>query len=348
MNKFASFVRSYRLLSYLSLSVFTSVILLKLNLVQIEAAKAEVSQNSQPVLQIKNSNLISLQNKEKPRIAILDFDFSSISSNYWYSIFRGDSKGVSDILVNKLVKDNNFVVVERSQLEAILREQNLGLSGRVDASTAAQVGRILGVEAVVIGSITQFDLERQNSGISIPIFGGGQTKAAANVRLNIRVVDTSTAAILFTAEGKASESQSDGNISVPWFSVGASTSNEEKLLVLATEKAIDKVVLEMNANAEKLATLPKALPTVNAVVADVTGNTVIINKGKSDAYRVGMKLSIERVVKVVKDPSSGKVIRQVTSQVGVIQITDVDAGSSVGNIISGGKFKVGDIAKPVQ
>jgi curli biogenesis system outer membrane secretion channel CsgG len=74
---------------------------------------------------------------------------------------------VSDLLVDRLVKDGTFSVIERSRLDAILAEQNLGLSGRLDANTAAQVGRILGVDAVILGSVTQFDVSVRRSG------GGG-------------------------------------------------------------------------------------------------------------------------------------------------------------------------------
>ncbi|HEY9799482.1 MAG TPA: CsgG/HfaB family protein [Leptolyngbyaceae cyanobacterium] len=285
---------------------------------------------------------------EKVRIAVLDFDFSSVSNPSYLSFLPGGSKGVSEVLVNKLVKSGNFVVVERSQIDAILREQNLGDSGRVDASTAAQIGRILGVEAVIIGSVTQFDIQQRQSGGGFLGIGASTRDTDAYVKLNIRVVNTTTAEILLVAEGNGNNSQSDSQVSVFGIGGGAATSNEGRLLTLATEKAIDQVITELNTKSANLAALPKALPSVNATVADVTGNTVILNKGKSDGYRVGMKLSIERVTKQVKDPTTGKVIRNITQSLGKIELVDVDATSSVGKITSGGKFKVGDIAKPTQ
>lgn len=97
-----------------------------------------------------------------------------------------------------------------------------------------------------------------------------------------------------------------------------------------------------------MASLPKALPTVNATVADVSGGSVVLNKGQLDGYQKGMRMSIERISKTVKDPQTGTVLRQITQPVGTIEISDVDGKSSVGKIISGAKFKVGDLAKPVQ
>jgi len=83
-------------------------------------------------------------------------------------------------------------------------------------------------------------------------------------------------------------------------------------------------------------------------VADVYGNQVILNKGSSDGYRVGLILSVERVVREVKDPATGAVLRKLTEPAGQIQLTEVDQGSSVGRILSSSGFKVGDVAKPIQ
>ncbi len=83
-------------------------------------------------------------------------------------------------------------------------------------------------------------------------------------------------------------------------------------------------------------------------MADVTGNTIILNKGTVSGYRSGMKVSIERVSKEIKDPETGEIIRTLTEAVGIVELTDVDAKSSMGRIISGNNFQVGDIAKPTE
>jgi len=286
--------------------------------------------------------------KQKPRIAVLDFEYSSVADE-WRWWLDSNAKGVSDILVNKLVEDGNFRVIERSKLEAILREQNLGASGKVDSSTAAQIGRLLGVDFMVIGSVTGFNIEQDGGGVRIPRLGrvgGGKTRA--NVKLNLRVVNTTTAEILLTAEGNGSSSRGDGAINIRGYSVDSSSRKEAKLLTTATVDAINQVVEKLNKGSTQLAAAPRALPRVNALVADITGNTVILNKGSDEGFQQGLKLSIERVTRQVKDPSTGKVIRQVTQSMGTIEITESDANSSVGKIISGGTFKVGDMAKPVE
>ncbi len=291
---------------------------------------------------------VQSQPTQKIRIAVLDFDYSSISNPSWLSFLQGGARGVSDILVNRLVQSGSYSVIERSQLEAILQEQNLGASGRVDASTAAEIGRILGVQAVIIGSITQFDLERKSSGGGAFGVNVSNDETEAYVKLSARVVNTTTAEIMMVAEGNGKADQSDNSTRVFGIGGGSSTDNEGKLFTQATEQAIDQVVGSLSENSAKMTSLPNATSSITALVADVTGSTIVLNKGTSAGYQQGMRVAIERVTKEVKDPATGQVIRRLTQPVGVVEITEADSQSSVGKVVSGTQFKVGDVAKPTQ
>jgi curli biogenesis system outer membrane secretion channel CsgG len=282
----------------------------------------------------------------KRRIAVLDFDYASTGLTY-----GGDapSKGVSDLLTNKLVQNGTYSVIERSRIEQILQEQNLGASGRVDPATAAQIGKILGVDVVVIGSITQYNVEEKNSGGSLGFFGVNvdTQKAKATVQLSARLVSTSTAEILAVAQGEGQLDQNDSRVSVLGTGGGTSTSKLDRLLSAAATEAVDNLSSQIVAAAPKIGSLPAVAPAVSALVADVTGNLVTINKGSGEGLQVGMKLSVERVVKQVKDPSTGSVIRRITQPVGQIVLTEVDAKSALGKVTSGANLRIGDVAKPV-
>jgi len=285
----------------------------------------------------------------KRRIAVLDFDFSAVSDPSLLSAFPGVARGTSDLLVNALVNTNTYSVIERSRLDAVLAEQNLGTSGRVDAATAAQIGRILGVDVVIVGSVTQFDVQEKRSGFQVGgLFGQSKTEVQADVQLNARMVSTSTAEIITTAEGTGSANQKDGSTVVFGIGGGSDTSNQQQLLTQATRLAIDEVVVGLTAAEGRLAALPAVLPTVDALVADVAGGTIVLNKGTTDGYRTGMIVSLERVSREVKDPATGKVIRRVTTAIGQAELTDVDGSSSVAIVRSGTGFRIGDIAKPIN
>src|SRR5438552_2437048 len=62
----------------------------------------------------------------------------------------------TDILITELVKSGKFIVVERDRMDKILDEQKIGQSGAIDPNTAAKVGKILGLNAIVTGSVSQF------------------------------------------------------------------------------------------------------------------------------------------------------------------------------------------------
>jgi hypothetical protein len=69
---------------------------------------------------------------------------------------RGDEPGamaVSERLISQLVQDGKVQVVERTLLRRVLDEQGLGGSGLLDPNQAGEIGRILGVEAIVTGTL---------------------------------------------------------------------------------------------------------------------------------------------------------------------------------------------------
>jgi curli biogenesis system outer membrane secretion channel CsgG len=296
----------------------------------------------------------TLRPKEKRRIAVLDFDFSSLSDTSFLSgVYAGNaaSKGVSNLLTNELFKTGQFIVIERSRIDAVLAEQNLGNSGRVEPTTAAQIGRILGVDAVLIGSVTKFSVEGESRSVGGFFgIGGNQTKKTATVQIAGRLISTATAEILAVGEGSGESRKNDSGGSIFGITTSSNSSSDERLLGDAATQAVTQLAAQINSAAPKLSSLRPISPTVDALVADVTGNQVVINKGGRDGFRPGMVLSIERISKTVKDPATGKVLRVVSQPIGRIQLVEVDPSSSVGKLIAGkgGSIRVGDRAKSAE
>jgi len=84
---------------------------------------------------------------ELPYIAVFTFEDTNEEEN------RGSlGKTFAEMLTTALIQSNRFQVLERSQLDIILEEQALGLTGAVDEETAVDVGKLLGIDAVVVGS----------------------------------------------------------------------------------------------------------------------------------------------------------------------------------------------------
>lgn len=66
------------------------------------------------------------------------------------------------MLGTELVKSNAFIVVERAQLDAVFKEQDLGASGATTKESAAKMNQILGVQLLITGSITEWGNKVQN------------------------------------------------------------------------------------------------------------------------------------------------------------------------------------------
>src|ERR1700676_4289934 len=105
--------------------------------------------------------------QQKKLVAVLDFDYGTVKSSVqaYFGTDQDVGKGISLLLEQKLVQDSKYRVIDRNSLEKILKEQNFSNSDRADASTAAKIGHILGVSAIITGSITQFGRDDKHLGI---------------------------------------------------------------------------------------------------------------------------------------------------------------------------------------
>src|SRR4029079_8127338 len=89
---------------------------------------------------------------DKPRVAVLEFK-NKADNQWWY---HGGAAAAQDVFVTELVKSGKFRVVEREQLEALMQEKGLTLSGDVDPKTAIKVGKLLGVNYLLTGAVTEY------------------------------------------------------------------------------------------------------------------------------------------------------------------------------------------------
>src|SRR5688572_13576213 len=140
----------------------------------------------------------------KPRIAVIEFK-NKADNQWWY---HGGAEAMQDVFVTELVKSGKFRVVEREQLQALMQEKNLSLSGDVDPATAVKMGKLLGVNYLLTGAVTEYgitDKGGHGSGIGrLPGFSAGKRNFVA--ALNARLIDTSTGEVVWADEATAQES----------------------------------------------------------------------------------------------------------------------------------------------
>ena len=299
----------------------------------------------------------------KKRVAVFDFDYATVKTNS-AALFGTDidvGKGIADLLVKNLVTDGTYSVIERKQLDKILAEQNFSTSNRADPASAARIGKILGLDAIIVGSITEFGNETKNRNIGggggnwggFGVGGFGHKESKANVALDARLVDIDTAEILGVAEGKGESKRSSTSLlggGGNWHGFGGgavdfgSSDFQQTIIGEAVKSATDQMTAGVIAAAPKL---QARVIKVEGLVAAVDGGQIVLNVGAKTGIKVGDHLSVERVTSTIKDPATGAVLRKMTSKLGEIEVTDVDDVSAVCRSVNGSDFKVGDMARTV-
>src|SRR5438445_3498759 len=299
----------------------------------------------------------------KKRVAILDFDYGTVHKDV-YALFGSDvdvGKGITDLLVKHLVKDGSYSVIERKALDKIMAEQNFSNSDRANPNSAAKLGKLLGVDAIIVGSITQFGNENKDTKVGgggggfggFGIGGFSHKKSKAIVAVDARIVDIDTAEILGVADGKGESTRENTSLlggGSNWHGWGGgagdfgSSDFAQTILGEAVNVAVTKLSTGVIADNSKL---QARTISVEGLVAAVDGGQIIVNVGAKVGLKVGDQLTVERVTKEIKDPATGKVLRRMATAVGAIKVTDVDDISAVAVAVSGTGFKVGDAVSTV-
>ena len=110
--------------------------------------------------------------QDLPTVAVLDFS-SFMMGEGGNSVNLG--KAITAMLVTEFSGREGIQVIERAQLNDMLREQDLVLSGRVDENSAIEIGKMLGAQYVLLGQASSI---------------------VDNLRMDIRAVDVETSEIV--------------------------------------------------------------------------------------------------------------------------------------------------------
>jgi curli biogenesis system outer membrane secretion channel CsgG len=168
---------------------------------------------------------IPISGPQKPVIAVAEFKNETTAS--WWSSSVG--KDLAGLLSNELAATNEFRVVERQKMDAIIQEQNLMASGRAKLSNAAQMGKLFGAQYLVMGTVTSYEEQAKSNGSGLS-FGGisvGGKSAQAYVAVDIRVVDTTTGEISFVRTIEGNSKSGGSNLSFSKFGASGGFQNEE-------------------------------------------------------------------------------------------------------------------------
>jgi curli biogenesis system outer membrane secretion channel CsgG len=154
------------------------------------------------------------EKSKRPTVAIMDFDYGTVGYHWWGQYDIG--KGMADQVVDALLEEGSFRVIERKKLDTVLAEQDFSNSDRADPSAGklAKLGKVLGVRYIIAGSITKFGGEEKSYGggglVGGRLGGLGLKKAKTEVSLTARMIDATTGEILVSAKGEGVSKKGGG------------------------------------------------------------------------------------------------------------------------------------------
>jgi len=272
----------------------------------------------------------------KKRIAVINFEDRA---GYGHNI----GAGVSDMLVTALVESDNYLVIERSELDELLKEQGLGMTGAVTPQSAAQVGKLLGIEIMVTGSVTEFGEKKSEIGGGLGSIGGFNVDVStktARVGVDMRMINVNTGEIV-AAKSAVGEDATTGldNVGVGDIDFHNSDTWDNTQLGIASREAINQCVEFISEGTESVLWQGK--------IIKASGTTIFMKPGSKGGVAPGMVFSVYRPGEELIDPDTGLSLGSEESKIGEIQYTADVADGRAGKAMvkSGTGFETGDLIR---
>lgn len=263
----------------------------------------------------------------KLRVGVVNFQ------NKTPSKVLGIGEAAADILGTILQKTDRFIVIPQQDIESILAQQRLGATGVVNPDTAAQMGQILGLNAIVTGAVTAYSEAEEGADYLV----AKSKKQIARVTVDYRIVDTTTGIQIMADSGAGIYSKSVSRV----LGMGSKASYDSDLRDGALRDALNKAMVNMM---QKL-----GARKWNGRVAQVDGDNLYINAGQKSGLNVGDRLKVFRPGKDIIDPVTRVKLGTTENLIGEAIVSQNDLGDSgdlsIASPSSGAGFKSGDIVK---
>jgi len=156
------------------------------------------------------------------KVSILDFtgekgkDLSELMVSELFKENRGIkmiggsffSSSKAGITYQRGARTNIFTVVERGQLEKVLQEQNLSNTGIVDDTQAAKIGKVLGIDAIITGSVSYTSKDEPSESKYTDLSGNTViqrcTKRTVTAQVRMKIIDVNSGQIIGNKDGQSS------------------------------------------------------------------------------------------------------------------------------------------------
>ena len=281
----------------------------------------------------------------KPRVAVLEF--KNKAEGYGWSGYKA-GQAAQDMLVTELVKKGGYRVMEREQLEAILQEKNLSLSGDIDPKTAVKLGKMIGVEYLIAGAVTELGVADRN--INVPEL----LRRAGAVGERPKPEDgrgRGCAGVLDDdRRDRVGRHRERVHVRLERVRRGRGRRRRRPRQARpdpAARRRQARRVARPDEDLDERARRHVATPPASSARSRRScGSTLYVNVGSEAGVKEGDEFTVIRAGEVIKDPDTGEVLGANESTVGRVRITAVMGPRlSKAAAVSGTVYKVGDVLK---
>ena len=277
----------------------------------------------------------------KPRVAIYSFFATGKMASFeGYNV--GD--GLAAQLATELTRTECFVVLDRTGLSNLLREQELGLAGVVSPETAPAAGRLVGAEVIIKGTITEFDPNKRGGGLTLGMalpntplgVRLGRNGSKAHVGLDISIIDASNGQTMFSHRVVADSKTGGWTIGLDYkrASLGGDRFAKSPLGVAsrnALGQAVLKIADDLSQNVER-----------RFQIASTDANEVYLNANRASGIREGDTMKVSTVVRKLVDPATGMLLDTIEREVGSVRVVEVTERYARAELIQGERIRRGD------
>src|SRR4030042_339490 len=268
-------------------------------------------------------------------IAVMKFTASAGGGrSYWRSASWDLGTGMAEMMTTALVETGRFKVLERQEIDAVIGEQDFGASGRVDPATAAKIGKILGAQYLVYGTVNESEYSKsgEKGGVRIAGLRVGGEQAKAHIGMDWRVADAVTGEITFSTRSTADASRTGFKVGYSSSDFGANIAAFKKTpLGEATRKAIEDAVAKLVRDFGGEAAPPPPV-TWSGKLFIAEGGTLVIKAGTKDGLQVGDVLTVYRPKTVT---AGGEVGTGGEDKIGKIRLTPVGGAAAPAGGVGG-------------
>lgn len=221
-------------------------------------------------------------------------------------------------LIDRVNATRKFDVLSRSDLADVMKEQDLGASGNVDAKTAAKAGKLSGAKYLLVCTVDDFQDYIEKAAFE----GTGQTATKRVFRFSIvgKLYDSTTGKLMESANFQTGNNEFKQIQMERSYSVKSGELSDEMMVAISRSMA------------EKIANhiVDVVFPAKILIKRD---NVVTINRGEGGGMAEGDVFNVFAQGEELKDPDTGEVLGKEEVKVGKVKITQVGAKTTQAEIL---------------